>query len=156
MKEIALTQGKFTIVDDEDFEWLNQWKWHFNKGYALRNVWINKKCITILMHSLIAKTPAGMDTDHIDLNKLNNTKKNLRFCSHAENNKNKAKHKNNKSGYKGVYWRKSSKRWLASILADGKKIFLGSYEKIEDAANAYNKAAEKYHGEFSCLNSTDF
>jgi len=84
MQKIELTKGQFTLVDDEDFNYLNQWKWHIStKGYALRCIWIgsghkNRKGINIYMHGEVNKTPKGYQTDHINRNKLDNRKSNLR------------------------------------------------------------------------------
>ena len=86
MKEIPLTRGKFALVDDEDYEWLSQWKWYCSTtGYAVRGC----KNRILYMHREIAKTKPGMLTDHINRNKLDNRKENLRFCSHRENMKNR-------------------------------------------------------------------
>ena len=98
MKRIPLTQGKFALVDEEDYEWLNQWKWHYNNGYATRNQWdpITKKQIKILMHRLIMKSSEDMQVDHANHNTLDNRKSNLRIVSYSNNLKNrKGKNKNN-------------------------------------------------------------
>src|SRR3990167_10308366 len=102
MKEIKLTQGKITLVDDEDFEYINQWKWHVIKNkkqthfYAQRSE--NGK--SIRMHRVIMKTPHNKDVDHIDHNGLNNQKNNLRNCTTQENIRNRTSY--GKSSYLGV------------------------------------------------------
>jgi hypothetical protein len=150
MKEIKLTQGKVTVVDDEDYEWLNQWKWHYAGGSALRNIVKNKKWKSIWMHRLIMNTPDDLYVDHINHNRLDNRKKNLRICTTGQNNRNSLKRKNNKSGYKGVYWKKQSKKWCAEIGINNERMYLGLFVDIKDAVNAYNRKAKELHGEFAC------
>ena len=160
MKEIILTQGKVAIVDDEDFEYLNQFKWFVNnineKLYVRRNIRLFKnKQTTILMHRFIMKADKGMIIDHLDGNPLNNQKNNLRICTHAENMRNSKIPKNNTSGFKGVSFVKKHNRYESSIRINNKKIYIGYYIDPIDAARAYNAAALKYHGEFAHLNKID-
>ena len=153
MKRIALTQGKFALVDDEDFDWLNQWKWYFAKpGYAKRDEGGRKNRKHVLMHRLIMSTPKEKGTDHIDGNGLNNQRNNLRNASILENNRNLLSRKDNKSGFKGVYWHSAIKRWAAQIKFNGKQLYLGSFNSKIEAAKTYNQAAIKYYGSFACLN----
>jgi len=153
MKQIELTQGKIAIVDDCDYEWLSQWKWHYNsgRGYAARNSSRpNQK--TLWMHHVILEH-AGIDfihIDHIDRDKLNNRRKNLRPATLSQNQWNQKKYRNNTSGFKGVY--KNRNKWCAQIRVNGKRIHIGYFVDLKEAALAYNEAAKKYHGEFSCLN----
>jgi len=160
MKEILLTQGKVAKVDDEDFEYLNQWKWQAvnSKGswYASRNKRIGlrifDKHIVIQMHREIMKTPDDMETDHRDNDGLNNQRHNLRNCIHIQNGKNRKKNKNNTSGYKGVSWDKRDNKWRANIKVSYRTISLGFFLTPEQAAHAYDEAAKKYHGKFANLN----
>jgi hypothetical protein len=152
MKEIELTNGKVAIVDDEDYEWLSQWKWLCtHKGYAARCVRIkNGNPITVYMHREIIGPPDGMFTDHINHDKLDNRRENLRVCTMSQNNANIPKRKNNSSGRKGVYWREDAKKWIAQISPGGTRINLGYFSDINDASCAYKNAAEKYFGDFAC------
>jgi len=157
MKFIPLTKGKFTIVDDKNYEWLNQWKWQIDSdGYAVRSVSIkeeykgNKK----RMHRVIMNTPEGMETDHINGNRLDNRRQNLRICTRAENVRNCKKHRDNHSGYKGVYWNKREKKWRASIRIGKQDIHLGYFKSTIEAARAYNKKAKKLFGKFARINKT--
>ena len=157
MKEIQLTQGKVALVDDEDFEYLNQWKWYANnmKGnfYATKAITVSKcKQKIISMHRLIMKPEKGYVIDHIDGNSLNNQKNNLRICTHAENMRNSKIYSNNTSGFKGVYWHKQTAKWMAYISYNNKITHLGLFINPKDAARAYNEAAIKFHVEFAKLN----
>ena len=157
MKEIQLTKGKVALVDDEDFEYLNQFKWQANKirntFYANRNFRIYKnKQGKIYMHRLILKAKKEYVIDHIDGDTLNNQKKNLRICTHSENMRNSKIPINNTSGYKGVSYIKRDKKWEAYITFNNKLLNLGTFTDPINAAKAYNAAAVKYHGKFAKLN----
>jgi len=155
-KKIPLSKGQFALVDEADFDWLNQWKWFYlNPGYAARSVRIGKKVIKILMHREITKAPKGMETDHINENKVDNRRINLRVCTKGQNNRNRGKLSTNTSGYKGVYWHKYSKKWTASIAYNGKKYFLGYFVDKKEAAKAYDKAALTMHKEYANINKKD-
>lgn len=148
MKEIHLGNNIFALVDDEDFENLNQYKWYIGAtGYTIRGDFENGN--GNYMHSHIMNTPQGSFTDHRDLNKLNNQKSNLRICNRSENGSNRGKQVNNTSGYKGVVWDKFNSKWIAQIMVNQKHIKLGRYVDIEDAIEAYRVASIKYFGEFA-------
>ena len=160
MKKIKLgNRNCFTFVDDGDFDWLKQWKWHLHEGYVCRNIYIKRsgkkhpKFDRIFMHRLILKTPKEFYTDHINKNRLDNRKENLRIATKSQNGMNKFKQKNNTSGYKGVYQHKQSHQWQARIGLNGKSIFLGLFRNIKEAALMYNQAARKYHGKFAQINN---
>jgi len=156
MKEIPLTQGKVAIVDDEDFELLSQWKWHYSSaGYATRAIQANGKKRFILMHRLIMNTPVGMETDHINHNGLDNRKSNMRICTLAQNHLNILKNKRNTSGFKGVSWEENRNAWRACIELNGKGTKLGRFKSPQDAARAYDKAARELFGEFAFTNFPD-
>jgi len=129
MALIPLSQGKFALIDDQDFEYLNQWKWTYDRGYARRN----DKKKKIYLHRLINKTPLGFQTDHINKNKLDNRKCNLRTANHKVNSINRGLQLNNISGYRGVYLKKGDKKWRAYINNNGKMIHLGYYLTIQEA-----------------------
>ncbi len=162
MKKIKLTQRKYALVDDEDFEYLNQFKWFAIKNghtfYAARSVWLRNelKEIQSLMHREIIHTPKGKMTAHLDGNGLNNRKYNMRVCSNKENQQNRQTVRG-KSKYKGVYLHKQKDRqkvyfyWSAQIKGD-KEMHLGSFKTEKEAALAYNKKAKELFGEFAYLN----
>jgi hypothetical protein len=148
---IPLTQGKETIVDDDDFDELSKYKWYFNLGYAVR-MSARPNRMVLLMHREILKTPLGMDTDHINGNKLDNQRANLRICTRSENMMNTPKYPNKTSPYKGVYWFAQTNKWGSIISVNKKKLHLGFFVNPIDAARAYDIAALAYHGEFARIN----
>jgi len=162
MKEIKLTQGFATLVDDEDFEYLNQWKWHVRRNknvfYAARDTIRDKlgNHPKIHMHRLIMNTPDGMMVDHIDHNGLNNQKSNLRICTHGQNMCNTSSR--GRSKYLGVSYlilnrgNNSYEYIRASIQLNGELFHLGLFTTEEDAAMAYDKKAKELFGEFANLN----
>ena len=157
-RRIALTQGKYAIVDPDDFERLNKHKWfaikNANTFYARRTKRAGKKYVSIMMHRQILHSPDHLVVDHINHNGLDNRKANLRLATRSQNNFNRLiiKRKGSSSKYKGVSWNKDSKKWLARIHVNGRYEFLGSFKDEIQAAKAYDKAAKKYHGEFASLN----
>lgn len=155
-KQIPLSQEKFAIVDDADYEWLNQWKWfvkqHHRTWYAVRNVWHPKHTI-VRMHRVIVGSMANdLEIDHCDGNGLNNIRANLRVCTRLENGRNVRISKRNTSGYKGVSWHNGAHKWRASITAHGSFIHLGYFSDPSEAAQAYDRAAQTYHGKFARVN----
>jgi len=159
MKEILLTKGLITLVDDDDYEKINQFKWHANSDgtndYARRKITVNGKRIVIAMHRFILNIiDPNVQIDHIDGKTLNNQKKNLRACESLSNNKNKHKRTSKTtSAYKGIHWNKDNNKWRAKIYVNKKTIHLGYFEIDTDAAKAYNEAALHYFGEFASLNN---
>ncbi len=157
-KSISLTQGKNAVVDDKDFEWLNSRKWHFdNTGYASTTLHLGrvngkKKIQKVLMHRVIAQTPSGLVTDHINGDRLDNRSVNLRICTQGENTRNRRLRKGNDTGYHGVSWWKRDANWSSQITINRRNIRIGYFETKEQAALAYNHFASVYHGEFATLN----
>jgi|TARA_R110000824_G_scaffold14877_1_gene63025 hypothetical protein len=171
MKKIIIeskTHGRHEVlVDDEDYDHLNEHKWHVHKTiegtfYAVRKSPIdsNGKQSSIFIHRGITNAPKGMVVDHINGNPLDNRKENLRVCTTAENCRNRGKSKNNKSGYKGVSYHKKAKHmineykspWQSMIVFNRKLMCLGMYKTKEEAARAYDQKAIELFGEFALLN----
>ncbi len=164
MKKISLTRGEFALIDDEDFEYLNQFKWmcqvHKTKyrilKYAARCLpapgGIDRK--KIQMHREVLKTT--LHIDHRDGDGLNNQKENLRPCTHKQNAQNRRKKLNTTSKYKGVCLNKVKKKngdgyyeyWVASSF----RLFIGTFKTEIEAAKAYDKYAKETYGEFAKLN----
>lgn len=155
-RAIPLTGGKYTLVDESDYDFINQWHWRVEGGYAIRSRNSNeaslKKPKRILMHRVILNTPDGMATDHINGNPLDNRRCNLRICTKSENNKNRKPNYKSTSKYKGVTRSHESKKWRVQLGMNGKNLHIGLFESEDDAARAYNLAAIKHYGEFASIN----
>jgi HNH endonuclease len=160
MKRIALSQGKYALVDDEDYQELNKYKWHTylstnKKYYASRNSpRIKGVKHLIKMHRMImgCEKADGKNVDHINGDTLDNRRSNLRLCTVQENNLNKGRQINNKSGYKGVYKHSQYDVYVAQIKVGKKRIHIGVYKTAIDGAKAYDEMARIHHGEFAWQN----
>lgn len=151
MKIIELSKGKSAKVDDHWFDYLNQWKWHFDGRYARRHTpRINGIQGNVLMHRVIAKTPNGMFTDHKDGDELNNLKSNLRTCNHRQNAANQKKALNKSSSYKGVS--KYNDKWRAQVSFDNRKVYDAVFAEERWAAMAADLNAYALFGEYARLN----
>ena len=149
----GIVATKRVLVDDSDYGWLNLWAWHWlDSGYIFREENRRGKRKAIYLHRVIMDTPAGMNVDHKDHDKSNNRRANLRNCTYSENARNQLP-QGGSSRYKGVCWDNRDKKWRADIQHNGKGIYLGLFTDDLDAAEAYDRAAVKYHGEFACLNN---
>jgi len=152
-KTAILTMGKYkTIIDREDIEKLSVICWnmcgkYIGKSYKTKN----KKGKATYLHVYIMNPPTGKMVDHINGDKMDNRKSNLRICTHADNIKNTKMKINNTSGYKGVYYYKNTNKWKAQIGINNKRIALGYFNTAEEAYAAYCKAAKELHGEFARL-----
>jgi len=158
-RRIPITQGKFAIVDPEDYERLKKYKWYARKGpktfYAVRyiSIYENQDRKNAYMHNLVIDVPDGMFCDHINYNGLDNRKANLRPATHAQNVWHRRKFRiNSRSRYIGIDWVKDVKKWRARIRYRGERFSLGLFESEITAAKAYDKAARKFHKEFAVLN----
>ena len=141
MPTIPLTRGKLAVVDNEDFEELNKYKWCFDGQYAQRR----ENGISIRMHSQMMHPPKGQEVDHINRNKLDNRRSNLRVVSKSVNSFNTGMLSNNTSGVKGVVWDKVNKKWRSQIQVLRKGIALGRFSNIEDATFARATAERRYY-----------
>jgi hypothetical protein len=151
MKKIFLNNKCFTLVDDEDFDSLNQFNWFVVNGYARRQKKIKGVPIRIYLHRVVTNCPDNFCVDHINGNRLDNRKENLRICTKADNQKHsKLIIKTNTSGFRGIVPQKN--RWRARISLDNKTRHIGYYDTKQEAAKAYNKIAREYYKEFATLN----
>ena len=149
----------YAIVDDWNYNWLNQWRWSLHpSGYAYRLRYNSKKgkYENISMHQIIHKNPKGSQTDHINRDPLDNREQNLRTATSSQNRMNIDLKRNNTSGYKGVYWHKRDKQWMVRIQKDYKQIFLGNFHDKKIAALRYNIEARELFGKYAKLNIIKF
>jgi len=164
MKKIFLNRHLYTMVDDEDYDWLSQyaWKCFFATKYlryARYKIIDQKKGKTIFisMHRIIMKPPNGMDIDHVDGNGLNNQKINLRICTRAENCHNTRKRAIRTSKFKGVSLVPNGsstiyKENMWKVQIQGK--YIGCYKEEITAAKIYDEEAIKRFGEFARTNKS--
>lgn len=156
MKEIKLTQNQFAQVDDEDFEYLSQFKWYAmkkaNTFYAVRADNTSGKHKTLWMHRVIMNTPSHLDIDHIDRNGLNNCRANLRNCTRGVNTQNSEGR--GEIVYKGVsYFKQNGKRYIRATYGEnGKCIHIGYFKTMEEAARAYDKKVLEIYGKNAYTN----
>lgn len=154
MKEIQLTKGFVSIVDDEDYDRITKHKWHISfkcpgKSFMVQSTIKGKN---IYLHRFLMNPASHLVVDHIDRNPLNNQKSNLRVCTRSDNQKNKLIQPKT-SIYKGVS--KRGGKYGVYIRINGKHTYIGSFDNEKDAALAYDDAAIKHHGEFAYLNRTE-
>lgn len=159
IREIPLTKGYVALVDAADYEWLNQWRWRARRSrgvvYAVRSAGRAARregaaCL-IFMHRLVCEVPEGEVPDHKNGDGVDNRRCNLRAATFTQNAVN-ARHRYNKTGYRGVTVASSSGRFVARTRDGGRNIPLGAYATPEEAARAYDAAARRLHGEFARLN----
>lgn len=146
-----MTQGKYALVDDEDYEWLSQWNWWFNGGYATRVETKRGIRNRIFMHRLINDTPPDKYTDHINGNRLDNRRANLRVCTTQENARNMRK-THGSSVYKGVQWSHRQKAWKTTLNEKGQVAYIGYFKNERHAALAYDLWAIDMWGQFAKVN----
>lgn len=139
---------KEVLVDDDIFLKINGKSISLSRGYPV--FWDKIKNNNIPLHRFVNKTPIGFQTDHINRNKLDCRRCNLRTCTAKENYRNR-KFKS-KLGYTGVIEHRNHKRYQARIILNGKFKHLGMFSTPIEAAKAYDFAAIKYYGEFASLN----
>ena len=150
-KIIPLTRGKVALVDSEDYEYLSRWSWSATaRGYAFRGSRAGGKNERIYMHRQIMKVSDGWEVDHINGDRADNRKSNLRICEHRQNCYNR-RAVINKYGHLGVS--KNGKNGFMARITIGPKTFhLGTFGSVEEAAMARDKAAMRLHGKFARLN----
>lgn len=148
MKRILLSNGEYAIVDDEDWLFLVGFNWYLNTGYV-RSYIAGKRQF---MHWIVAQR-AGIDLtnqiDHINGNKLDNRRCNLRAATHSQNQRNSGRRLDNTSGRTGVHWCVHLQKWQARIQVDGKRVSLGVFNTKEQAVIARKIAVENHYGEFA-------
>lgn len=160
MRQIRLTQGKFALVDDNDYDTLNTFAWNawssssrnYETFYALR--YTADKTVLRMHRVIMGVTDPLIQIDHKNCNGLDNTRANLRIATGSQNQHNQRKRRDNTSGAKGVTQRPGNK-WEARIHLEGKAKQLGTFSTFEEATMAYNAAAVFYFGEFARINQPE-
>lgn len=148
-KKIPLGDEQFAIVDDEDFELVNQYQWRGHKGGNSDN---HIYAVTRLrMHRLVMQAPPGMVVDHINGDTLDNRKCNLRLCTTSQNQQNSRPRKGT-SRYKGVSYNAKKKKWLGAFMANGKVHYVGCFTSEEQWAKAVDKKRKEVCGDYATTN----
>ena len=153
---ISLTQGQVCKVDTADYEWLSQWNWYAlrtKRGtfYACRSAYLSPGKVKIVhMHQILCGVDPGRDVmpDHHNRDTLDNRRHNLRPATNQKNTWNTGMRITNRSGYRGVSWKKYNRKWAAQINRDGKRVHLGLFESASDASLVYEEAAKRIYGDF--------
>lgn len=162
MELIELTRFQNAIVDDEDYdflvemgEWFAQYVAGVDGYYAARTEQSGTYRYSILMHRVVMERklgeglPEGFLVDHINHDKLDNRRSNLRLVTRSQSQMNRRRQSNNKSGVTGVNWEIRDKKWHSRIKVAGKTVHLGYFDDFNQAVAARKKAEEEYFGEFA-------
>ena len=163
MRRIQLTQGRFALVDNEDYDEIASYKWcahqrqNSKNCYAVRTVRLSfGRYKTVYMHRAILSPGPRLEVDHANGNGLDNRRSNIRACTHSENIRNRAKRAKASSQFKGVSWNVAARRWAANIHSGpDRQIFLGYFADEVEAAKSYDAAARHHFGRFARLNFDD-
>lgn len=158
---IPLGDGYVALIDDADLPLVSPYQWRATvqgdadrpRVYAVTGNPRGDANPFIAMHRLIAGTPDGLETDHWNHDTLDNRRINLRVCTSSQNQANRRMNRNNRSGARGVSWHSGRKKWIATIRVDWRKIWLGRFDTVAEAAAAYEAAAKKYFGDFAACAS---
>lgn len=154
---MPLPNGSVTLVSKVDYPIISRYRWkRMSHGYVCsylnesRAGGMKRKIHTL--HRFIMMPPRNMEVDHINGDKLDNRRENLRICTRAENSRNSVISSRNKSGYKGVYRASQGTPWIAQVRVGTTTKYLGRFKDRLSAARAYNEAAQEHYGEFARLN----
>jgi len=146
--EVVLTKGKVALIDLSDVDTVQKHQWYFDGEYAVTNLPNRSK---LHLHRMIANTGTGKVTDHINRDKLDNRRNNLRVCNSSDNNHNRAL--NNPNGFRGITWNKRKRKWASQISIGNKNKGLGCFTSKIEAARAYDKKALELYGKYARLNN---
>lgn len=139
---IPLGKSRYATVDEEDFIELIQYRWHYMNGYAARRPFIDGKiCGIVYMHRAIMNPPGYLVVDHIDGDRLNNTRANLRVCTHSENWKNRRVNSNSGTGVRGVFAKNGA--FYVEVKNKGVRHNIGTFDTLEEAAEIAEDARKR-------------
>lgn len=154
MQPLQLTNGDYTLIDQEDLERCIKFRWLLtSKGYAKRQ----DKGRDVFLHNFILSLPSSSGVDHINRDKLDNRKENLRIANPTQQNSNQGLRSDNTLGFKGVSFEVAASgrvRYRAKLFVKQKQIYFGNYDTPEEAAKAYDNGAIEHFGEFACTNES--
>ena len=151
MPSITLPTGETVQFDEEDRPLVEGHRWFLSGGYARATAYVEGRKRTVTMHRLILEAGTGQQVDHVNRDKLDNRRANLRLADPSQQKGNTAAYRTNRSGYKGVSFHRPTGTWQAQI-QQGSKRSLGRFRTPEEAARAYDRAAVELFGEFACTN----
>lgn len=164
MKQIKLTKDECAIVDDEDYPYLSNFKWHLSNDksgyrYAGTGLYLENQTITVPMHYFLTKRTLGKCVVFKNKNSLDNRKENLIICSVSESKHQNRKYKmrsDNRTGlsskHKGLTWNKKNKKWQVSIMKGRKRYYIGLFSDEVNGARAFNKRARELYGKYAYQN----
>ena len=153
MAQLPLTRGYVTKVSVADLPRVQHLRWCYRSGYAVHYTQVNGKRKVIYLHRLLLNAPSHLQVDHINRDRLDNRRHNLRFATRSQNQANKGRSRNNRSGYKGVGFHAG--KWSARIRYQGKQLHLGHYDDVVEAAWVYDAAAVALYKAFAGRNFPD-
>lgn len=137
-------KGTEMMFDIDDLEIVSAHNWHIDSGGYPSTY---EKGSQLRLHRLLlTDIPKGLVVDHINRNKMDNRRKNLRIVTQKENGQNTGVHSNNTSGVPGVFFDNRAKRWRAQITRDGKTAHVGIFDCFDDAVSARKEAEQKFYG----------
>lgn len=149
---IPLSRGKVTLIDADDFDKVKDFQWHVQnrpRPYAKMTSRDKKQ---VYLHRVITGAKAGQIVDHINGDRLDNRKRNLRLVTPAQNNWNQRKHKNNTSGFSGVFLQRKTNKFEAAIKHRTHSRHLGTFDNPYEAAVSYDMAKAEIAGEYGSYN----
>lgn len=150
----VFVKGHKVLIDKSDIDFFNTYSWHIVNGYVVRSKRLNEKIIQISMHNNLMNPPIGYEVDHINRNKLDNRRSNLRIVTHAQNCQNRRKSSRNTSGFIGIRKKKGRNKWEVQVTVMGKHYYVGYFSDIKEAVRARDTKALELHGEYAQLNKS--
>jgi hypothetical protein len=152
--KLPLRNNRFTLIDDSDLPLVSEHRLYFNagNGYVYAHRKVDGKKIDTPIHRLLLQPPTGLVCDHINGDKLDNRRANLRVTTQSNNRRNSVGKRTNTSGFKGVVWAAFNNKWRAQIFPNGKTVSIGYFDDPAEAARAYDARARQLYGEFARTN----
>lgn len=142
--------GADMLIDPADYPWVSKHRWWLDKGSGYFVTSMEGK--TVYLHRMLMPDVEGLVCDHINRNKLDNRRSNLRYATPKENSRNRSRARNNTTGYIGVSWHIRQKKYVAQVRVEGHTYNLGGFDTAEEAARARDRAALFFYGKFANLN----